>query len=159
MQDAAEHLRVVVIEEVDGVDVGLVGGDGVVFGEVAAGELVHVGAGVGGGVDGGEVDAGEGFFGGCLRAEGWGEEGEGEEEGWAGVHGFKFMLRGGVVGGCCAMNGHMRIRRRMKCNFGNFARQPQRLKPVMFRDCYGTAEAVPLSNTVGNLWGHEVQIR
>ncbi len=47
LQDRVQFLRVDVVEHVEGVDVGLVGRDGVVRVEVAAGELVHVGAGVG----------------------------------------------------------------------------------------------------------------
>jgi hypothetical protein len=61
-EDAVELLGVDVVEDVEGIDVGLVGGDGMVGGEVAAGVFVHVGAGVGGEVHGGEVEAGEGLF-------------------------------------------------------------------------------------------------
>ena len=60
LEDGVQLLGVDVVEDVEGVDVGLVGRDGVVGGEVAAGELVHVGAGVGGAVDGTEVEAGQG---------------------------------------------------------------------------------------------------
>ena len=62
-EDGVELLRVDVVEDVEGIDVGLVGGDGVVGVEVAAGVAVHVGAGVGGEVHGGEIEAGEGLFG------------------------------------------------------------------------------------------------
>ncbi len=62
---------------------GLVGRDGVVGGEVAAGELVHVDAGVGGEVDGGEVEAGEGFDLGGGGGRGWrlgGERGGSQQD-------------------------------------------------------------------------------
>ena len=60
----------------------LVGGDGVVGGEAAAGEFVEVVAGVDGGVDGGEVEGGVGevLLRGCGGRSGRGE-GVGEGEG------------------------------------------------------------------------------
>ncbi len=51
LENAAELLRVDVLERVEAVIAGLIGGDGMVGGVVAAGECVEIVAGVGGGVD------------------------------------------------------------------------------------------------------------
>jgi hypothetical protein len=88
-EDAAELLVVDVVEDVELVDAALVGGDGVVGGEAAAGELVEVLAGVGGGVDGGEIEGwswevrrcgsgrGDGLLGVDPRGYAGGEKGSG----------------------------------------------------------------------------------
>ena len=91
-EDAVELLGVDVCEGVELVDAGLVGGNGMVLGEVAAGELVEVVAGVGGGVDGGGVEGGRGEVVGLGRSGGGlgldregGGEGEGQEGGAEGA--------------------------------------------------------------------------
>ena len=81
LEDGVELLGVDVEEDVEGVDLGLVRRDGVVCGEFAAGELVHIGAGVGGEIDGREVEAGEGLLrrGRGGRGRLLGEAGRGQE--------------------------------------------------------------------------------
>ena len=83
LENGVEFLGIDVVENVEGVDTGLVGRDGVVGFEVAAGELVHIGAGVGGAVDGREVEAGErllrsGLGSGCGRGRLLGDAGDGK---------------------------------------------------------------------------------
>ncbi len=99
-EDAVELLGIDVVEGVELVDAGLVGGDGVAGGEVAAGVLVEVGAGVGGFVDGGDVECGGGEVVGLGRGGGRGGLGEagerrGGEKGAEGEGGER-----AVHGGC-----------------------------------------------------------
>ena len=94
LEDVVEGLGVDVVEKVELVYAGLVGGDGMVGGEVAAGVLVEVGAGVGFGVERAGVEGrrwdvvgfGRCGCGGLSEDSGGEREGGGEKGGGADVH-------------------------------------------------------------------------